>query len=120
MLPLLRPVPALTPYALLTIVHLTAIALGAGDVVAALLATRIPKNRLGPHEDTVRNTLKTNHRDFDKPLIVEKTQENEDGLLVWGEMPLGPATKNLLVHFGKEKWAMHFWGYDDKRKDSCI
>lgn len=26
-------------------------------VVAALLATRIPKDRLGPHEDTVRNTL---------------------------------------------------------------
>lgn len=85
-----------------------------------LLTCQQGKTKYEVRYDTVRNTLKTNHRDFDKPLIVEKTQENEDGLLVWGEMPLGPATKNLLVHFGKEKWAMHFWGYDDKRKDSCI
>lgn len=85
-----------------------------------LLTCQQGKTKYEVRYDTVRNTLKTNHRDFDKPLIVEKTQANEDGLLVWGEMPMGPATKNLLVHFGKEKWAMHFWGYDDKRKDSCI
>lgn len=47
MLPLLRPVPALTPYALLTIVHLTAIALGAGGVVAATKPLLMPALLLG-------------------------------------------------------------------------
>lgn len=70
--------------------------------------------------DTVRNIMTSTHRDFTETIKVEKTQENEDGLLVWGSMPQRPSAKNLLVHFGKEKWAMHFWGYDDKRKDSCI
>ena len=70
--------------------------------------------------DDMRNTITTTHKDFNKALQVEKTQKDDDGLLVWGVMPLGPATKNILVQFGKEKWATHFWGYDDKRKDSCI
>lgn len=70
--------------------------------------------------DTNRKALTTTHKDFTKPMVVEKTQEDEDGLLVWGVMPLGPATKNVLVQFGKERWAVHFSGYDEKRKDSCV
>ena len=70
--------------------------------------------------DDVRNALTTTHKDFTKPLVLEKTQTNEDGILVWGMMALGPASKNLLVHFGKEKWALHFSGYNDQRKDSCV
>lgn len=70
--------------------------------------------------DSNRNALTTTHKDFTKPLVVEKTQDNGDSLLVWGVMPLGPATKNVLLSFGKEKWATHFLGYDEKRKDSCV
>jgi hypothetical protein len=70
--------------------------------------------------DTARRTLTSTHKDFTRPLEVQKTQDNVDGLLVWGEMPLGPATKNVLLHFGKEKWAVHFFGYDEKRKDACV
>lgn len=70
--------------------------------------------------DDARNTLTTTHKDFTKPLAVEKTQQDGDGLLVWGVMPLGPSTKNVLLQFGKERWAMHFSGYDEKRKDSCL
>ncbi len=47
MLPLLRPVPALTPYALVTIVHLVAIAGGAGEVVAATKPLLMPALLLG-------------------------------------------------------------------------
>jgi hypothetical protein len=51
---------------------------------------------------------------------VEKTQTNENGILVWGVMRLRPAAKSILLHFGKEKWAVHFSGYNDQRKDSCV
>lgn len=70
--------------------------------------------------DQARHTLITTHKDFTKAIDVEKVQTNEDGILVWGMMNLGPASKNVLVHFGKEKWALHFSGYNDQRKDSCV
>jgi len=70
--------------------------------------------------DEARNTMTTTHKDFTKPVDLEKVQTNQDGVLVWGMMHLGPATKNVLVHFGKEKWALHFSGYNDQRKDSCV
>ena len=85
-----------------------------------LLTCQDGKTRYEVSYDTARNTMSSTHRDFTQTINVEKTQENEDGLLVWGSMPQRPSAKNLLVHFGKEKWAMHFWGYDDKRKDPCI
>lgn len=47
MLPLLRPVPALTPYVLVTTVHLVAIVVGAGDVVAATKPLLMPALLLG-------------------------------------------------------------------------
>jgi len=70
--------------------------------------------------DDGRNTLTTTHKDFTSPLEVEKTQTNENGILVWGVMRLRPAAKSILLHFGKEKWAVHFSGYNDQRKDSCV
>ena len=70
--------------------------------------------------DTARKTLATTHREFTEPVEVEKVQEEPDGLLVWGMMRLRPATKNVLLHFGKEKWAVHFFGYNEQRKDSCV
>ena len=70
--------------------------------------------------DTARNTLATTHREFTDPVEVEKVQEEPDGLLVWGMMRLRPATKNVLLRFGKEKWAVHFFGYNEQRKDSCV
>lgn len=47
MLPLLRPVPAFTPYAIVTIVHLVAIGVGAGAVVAATKPLLMPALLLG-------------------------------------------------------------------------
>lgn len=47
MLPVLRPVPALTPYALVTIVHLGAIAAGADAVVGATKPLLMPALLLG-------------------------------------------------------------------------
>ena len=70
--------------------------------------------------DTARNTLSTTHREFTEPVEVEKVQDETDGLLVWGMMRLRPATKNVLLRFGKEKWAIHFFGYNEQRKDSCV
>lgn len=70
--------------------------------------------------DDGRNTLTTTHKDFTSPLEVEKTQTNENGVLVWGVMRLRPAAKSILLHFGKEKWAVHFSGYNDQRKDFCV
>ena len=70
--------------------------------------------------DETRRTLTTTHKDSTKPVDLEKVQTNQDGILVWGMMNMGPATKNVLVQFGKEKWALHFSGYNDQRKDSCV
>lgn len=47
MLPVLRPLPAFTPYALVTIVHLGAIALGEGGIVAATKPLLMPALLLG-------------------------------------------------------------------------
>lgn len=47
MLPVLRPVPAFTPYALVTIVHLVAITLGEGGIVAATKPLLMPALLLG-------------------------------------------------------------------------
>ena len=85
-----------------------------------LLTCQQGKTKYEVRYDTARNTMTSTHRDFTETILVEKTQENEDGLLVWGSMPQRPSAKNLLVHFGKEKWALHFSGYNDQRKDSCV
>ena len=70
--------------------------------------------------DSARNTLTTTHRDFTHPMEIEKVQEEQDGILVWGMMRQRPATKNVLLRFGKEKWAIHFFGYNEKRTDACV
>jgi hypothetical protein len=84
-----------------------------------LLTCQDAKHKYQITYDTLARTLATTHREF-RSLDVERLQENEDGVLVWGAMRLGAATRNILVNFGKQKWVRHFRGYDETWTDACI
>ena len=85
-----------------------------------LLTCQDSKQKYQITYDTLTRTLTTTHKDFQQKLDVERVQEEAGGVLVWGAMRLGAATRNILVHFGNQKWARHFRGYDETWMDSCI
>lgn len=85
-----------------------------------LLTCQDSKQKYQITYDTLARTLTTTHKDFYQKLDVERVQEEAEGVLIWGAMRLGTATRNILVHFGKQKWVRHFRGYDETWTDSCI
>jgi hypothetical protein len=85
-----------------------------------LLTCQDSKQKYQITYDTLARTLTTTHKEFYQKLDVERVQEEAEGVLVWGAMRLGSATRNILVHFGKQKWVRHFRGYDETLTDSCI
>ena len=70
--------------------------------------------------DTNRKALTTTHKLFNKKIEIERMEENDAGILVWGVMHNGPSKANLLVHFGKQRWAKRFTGYTQQDTDTCL
>ena len=70
--------------------------------------------------DTNRKALTTTHKLFVKKIEIERMEENAAGILVWGVMNNGPSTTNLLVQFGKHRWAKRFSGYTQQDTDTCL
>jgi len=85
-----------------------------------LLTCQDSKQKYQITYDTLARTLTTTHKEFYQKLEVERVQEEADGVLIWGSMRLGTATRNILIHFGKQRWVRHFRGYDETWTDSCI
>ncbi len=70
--------------------------------------------------DTNRKALTTTHKLFNKKIEIERMEENDAGTLVWGVMNNGPSKANLLVHFGKQRWARRFTGYTQQDTVACL
>ncbi len=70
--------------------------------------------------DASRKALTTTHKIFNKKIEIERMEENDAGILVWGVMNNGPSRSNLLVQFGKQRWSKRFSGYTHQETDTCL
>ena len=93
---------------------------GAAQARKLLLTCQDGSHKYTVSFDTLARKLATTHKDFNRDLEVERVQEDGEGVMVWGVMRLGTATRNILVHFGAQKWARHFRGYNETWTNSCI
>ena len=93
---------------------------GAAQARKLLLTCQDGSHKYTVSYDTLSRKLATTHKDFYRDLEVERVQEDGEGVMVWGVMRLGTATRNILVHFGAQKWARHFRGYNETWTNSCI
>lgn len=93
---------------------------GAAQARKLLLTCQDGSHKYTVSYDTLSRKLATTHKDFYRDLEVERVQEDGEGVMVWGVMRLGTATRNILVHFGAQKWARHFRGYNETWTNACI
>lgn len=69
--------------------------------------------------DSAKNTFTSTNPQFTPPYKIKRTQVDEDGALVWASVRVHYGERDVLVMFGRQKWARYFYGNGSTVEDVC-